>query len=155
MVGCMLFGQKYIGNLSYSRLLEVVKKDTVVLEENEIPKKFWFYVAALEEVRKYNSEFPEESSLYVHTIDINHNPYSFITSLEFMQRFVKTPAILERSTFFLRKNMNDNKQYMDKLLELQNGISQNRTTYVHALEEKWVDRLDRMIGYLCCLKVSM
>ncbi|MTI71659.1 MAG: hypothetical protein FH751_15535 [Firmicutes bacterium] len=105
-----------------------------------ISKRFRFYTANLKDIRKYNINLPEKERLRVKTIDINHNPYYYITSLEFMVQFIENKEPIKILIKELKENVEDEENYKKVVLDFNNNLKKYKSKF----SSKWYNRLNKM-----------
>lgn len=115
---------------------------TEINEENS--RRFWLHTGEIEKIRNHNLSQPLDKRIKVSTIDINHSPYSYVMSIEYMLEYVDESSYLQDYFTDLKKVIRNDEDYIDRVVKFRDDITLNKDMYIAELGEVWYDRLAYM-----------
>jgi len=102
---------------------------------------FWFHTNEIKKIRQYNMTRPLEERIKISTIDINHSPYAYIMSIEYMLNYIGESHHLKEYSTDLRSIVKNNEEYIIRVVMFKEELSSNKEKFIDEFGEIWYDRL--------------
>ena len=83
---------------------------------------FWFHTNEIERIRNYNLTQPLEKRIKVSTIDINHSPYSYVMSIQYMFDYIGESTYLREYSIYLRSIIENNEEYINTVVKFKEEL---------------------------------